>query len=98
MFVVSNRLTDPLGPGPNGLRARPHAMFPFYVLVIRTNDDSGLIPILNPIHDTQYDAVVCLVGSVGTPTPTKASTLTDLPRSWPPEAVPHSGYHEQSPK
>ena len=71
-------------------------MLPFHVPVIRTNDDSGLIPILNPVHDTQHDTVVCLVGSIGTPT--KGDTLADLPRPWPPEAVSHSGYHEQPPK
>ena len=71
-------------------------MLPFHVPVIRTDDDSGLIPILNPVHDTQRDTVVCLVGSIGAPT--QGDTLADLPRSWPPEAVPHSGYHEQPPK
>ena len=71
-------------------------MLPFHVPDIRTDDDSGLVPVLNPVHDAQHDTVVCLVGPIGTPT--KEDTLTDLPRSWPPEAVSHSGYHEQPPK
>lgn len=71
-------------------------MLPFHTLLVRANNHTRRVPVLDPVHDAQHDAVVRLVDSVGTPT--DDGTLTQLPRSWPTVTVAHTGYHEQPPE
>ena len=39
----SDWLTDPLFPGPNGLRARPHAVLPLHAVIVHTGDHGGRV-------------------------------------------------------
>jgi hypothetical protein len=68
-------------------------MLPLHPIVVRANDHTRRISTLDPIHDTQHDAMVRLVDPVGTPTSDGA--LTELPCTRSPNAVSHAGYHEQ---